>query len=225
MSDRKHSWDSMVALSERILAANSATDELARWCCERGIGDGRIQALHARYAIPEALDDQSLEALYPHNDRGRTSFRRVRLTTAGIVVVETLDWYFSDHLTPGMREALESTNMPFERVIKPLKSKRRTFLIQRCTPEQLAEGNPVATAFEHRAVIYREDDVPLALVHERFRIRLVCNIPPHGGILRAAAPVRARAAADFQDGSPACLPRADEATTRHAPALRGISVW
>jgi hypothetical protein len=182
MPDRKNSWDSMLALSERILRANSATEELGRWCCEHGIGDGRILALHARYAIPEALDDQSLEALYPHHARGKTKFRRVRLTTAGIVVVETLDWYFSDHLTPGMREQLETTSMPFGRAIRTLKSKRRTFLIRCCTPEQLVDAggaaNPVATAFEHRAVIYSEDDVPLAVVHERFRIRLVCDLAP-----------------------------------------------
>src|SRR6187402_1806132 len=32
-------WDLAHTLSERILAANSATFELERWCMERGIGD------------------------------------------------------------------------------------------------------------------------------------------------------------------------------------------
>ena len=181
MPDRSQDWESMHTLSERILRADSASEELERWCGERSIGDGRIVALCARQAAPEALDHASLEALYPRNVRGQTRFRRVRLVTADIVAVEALNWYFPDNLTTEICETLETTNIPFGRAIKALKPKRRTFLVRRCTPEQLvnAQGSigPTGTAFEHRAVVYGEDDAPLAVVHERFRAVLVCGVP------------------------------------------------
>jgi chorismate-pyruvate lyase len=178
MSDRRYGWELMHALSERILRSNSATEELERWCGERAIGDGRVVALCARHAVPELCDDESLEALYPHDVRGQTKFRSVRLATAGIVVAEALNWYFPDRLTLEMREALETTNIPFGRAVKPLRPRRRTFLVRRCTPEQMAKGpiDPGATAFEHRAVVYGEGDAPLAVVHERFRNILVCGV-------------------------------------------------
>lgn len=181
MPDRSKDWESMLALSERILRANSASEELERWCSERNIGDGRIVALCARHAAPQALDEASLEALYPRNARGQTRFRRVRLVTADIVAVETLNWYFPENLTTEICETLETTNIPFGHAIKALKPKRRTFLVRRCTPEQLVDAkgliDPTATAFEHRTVVYREDDAPLAVVHERFRVALVCRVP------------------------------------------------
>jgi pimeloyl-ACP methyl ester carboxylesterase len=47
---------------------------------------------------------------------------------------------------------------PFGRAIKTLNPTRRTFLVHRCTPEQLisaeANADPNFTAFEHRAVLY-----------------------------------------------------------------------
>jgi hypothetical protein len=58
---------------------------------------------------------------------------------------------------------------------------RRTFLVRRCTPEQLisaeANADPNFTAFEHRAVIYSRKGEPLAVVHERFRAVLVFRVP------------------------------------------------
>ena len=181
MPDRSRDWETMLALSERILRANSSSQELERWCRERNIGDGRIVALCARHAAPEALDHASLEALYPRSVRDQTRFRRVRLVTADIVAVEALNWYFPDNLTTEICETLETTNIPFGRAIRALKPKRCTFLVQRCTPEQLVDANgsidPTATAFEHRTVVYGADDAPLAVVHERFRVALVCRVP------------------------------------------------
>jgi hypothetical protein len=181
MADRSKYWESMQALSDRILRASSTSEALERWCRERGIGDGHIVALCARHAIPEALDDDNLEALYPRDVRGQTRFRRVRLVTADIAVVDALNWYFPDRLTADIREALETTSIPFGRAISALKPKRCTFLIRRCTPEQLvdAQGSiyPAGTAFEHRTVIYGQDDAPLAVVHEQFRAVLLCRVP------------------------------------------------
>jgi chorismate-pyruvate lyase len=192
MSDRRYSWELVHALSERILRSNSATEELERWCRERAIGDGRIVALCARDATPEPLDDESLEVLYPRDVRGKTRFRRVRLATSGIVVVDALNWYFPNHLTPEICKKLEKSDIPFGRAIEALKPKRRTFLVRRCAPDQLVDVKGLmdrsATAFEHRAVVQRHDGAPLAVVHERFRFELLSDMP---------APVRVKT---FQRG-------------------------
>jgi hypothetical protein len=195
MSDSKQAWDSMHVLSERILAANSATLELERWCSERVIGDGRIVALCARDAKAGLLDDESLEALYPHQALNRTEFRRVQLATKGIVVVDALNWYFPEHLTSEICAMLRDTDIPFGHAIRSLKPKRRTFLVRRCSPAQLAEAklanDPTAIAFEHHAIVHREDGAPLAVVHERFRTALV---EPHA-IPAASAAFRSGVAA------------------------------
>jgi hypothetical protein len=194
MIDRNKSWREMCLLSERILRANSATEELQWWCNERSIGDGAIFAHSAQHAIPEALDYDSVEAMYPRQAGGRARFRRVRLTSSAIVIMDAINWYFSDHLNPEICERLETTNVSLEEAIAPLRPRRNTFLVRRCHPGQLAGDadavDPTAIAFEHRAVMSGRNGDALAVVHERFRLVLVCRqpeqvpCPPHMFSLR-----------------------------------------
>jgi chorismate-pyruvate lyase len=182
MTELFEAWSSVHSFSERILRSNSVTEQLERWCSEYKIGDGRIVALCERQAPPELIDDDSLDTLYAYQSRGKTTrFRRLRLATQGVAVVDALNWYFPDNLTSDICHALETTDIPFGRAIKPLKPRRRTFAVLRAKPEQLinAQGsiNPATIAFEHRAVVYRDDNLPLAVVHERFRAVLFERVP------------------------------------------------
>lgn len=194
MSDVEHL---MRVLSERILRANTATEELERWCREHAIGDGRVVALRAQDAASEPLDAASLEALGRHAAPGKTQFRRVQLATAAIVLGEALNWYFPDHLTAEMRATLEATRIPFGRVVMALQPKRHTFLVRRSTPDPFTRTRGASlpdVAFEHRAVVFSADDAPLAVVHERFCVTLA-------GVARSpdapakAAPLRDRGVA------------------------------
>jgi chorismate-pyruvate lyase len=182
MTELFQGWSSIHSFSERILRSNSVTEQLERWCGENKIGSGRILALCERHAPQEAIDDDSLDALAAYKSFGRTTrFRRVRLATSELVVVDALNWYFPDNLTGDICQELETTDVPFGRAIKPLKPRRRTFAVLRATPEQLVNDqgliDPATTAFEHRAVVYRDDNVPLAIVHERFRAVLFQRVP------------------------------------------------
>ena len=155
----------MCRLSERLLQARSATQELEDWCLEHGIGDGTVVAVRAAGAVAEPLDAESVAAL--GDDRpGEAAFRRVQLASAGVVLVDALNWYFAGRLTAAMRAMLE-TEAPFGRVIAPLRPWRRTFLVRRCTEAEFAAGCP--HIFEHRAVVLAADGAVLAVVHERFR--------------------------------------------------------
>ncbi len=159
----------------------------------RWIGELPRRSVQAAFA----LDDESLEALYPYPGRDKTMFRKVRLATAGIAVVDALNWFFPDNLSSDIRAQLKTSEIPFGRAIRHLNPKRRTFLGHRCTPAQLVDAaqsiDPTAVAFEHRAVVYRDDDIPLAVVHERFRAILVYRVPElvpasaKGDFLRSAA--------------------------------------
>jgi hypothetical protein len=53
---RDHRWRALISLSERILRAKSAIEELELWCQQNRIGDGRIVAIADNDAAPHALD-------------------------------------------------------------------------------------------------------------------------------------------------------------------------
>jgi chorismate-pyruvate lyase len=182
MTELFQNFSSINSFSEKILRSNSATEQLELWCKENKIGDGRIAALCERQAPYEAIDGDSLDALVGYQSPGKsTGFRRVRLASAGLVLVDALNWYFPDNLTSEMNQELETTDVPFGRAVKALRPRRRTFAVWRATPEQLMSCqepiDPATIAFEHRAVVYRTDNIPLAIVHERFRVALFLRAP------------------------------------------------
>jgi hypothetical protein len=172
---------SIDAFSERILRSNSVTEELDRWCSEHNIGDGRIVALCARDAPPEVMDEESLHNLSTYKHPGNSRFRRVRLATAGVTVADALNWYFPDNLPSDICHKLETTDLAFGRGISHLNPRRRTFFVRRTEMEQLVDRrgsiDPESIVFETRAVVYRDDNAPLALVQERFRAKLFLSVP------------------------------------------------
>jgi len=173
MSNYEYSWHLMRSLSERLLSANSVTEEIERWCCERGISHGRLIATCARDAKAKFLDEESLEAMQG-NAHAEPEFRCVQLATEGVAVVDALNWYFPANLTPEICEALRNSSVPFGRAIRTLRPKRRTFFVKQSTAAQIASSrDQTETAFEHRAIVLREDGVPVAVVHERFRMVLI----------------------------------------------------
>lgn len=126
---------------------------------------------------PELLDEESREALYDRGIPDQMRFRKVRLMSADIVLVDAVNWYFPANLPADICRQLDVTNIPFGRLIRPLKPTRRTFLVRRCAPRDLdrmpASIDPDSIVFEHRAVVCRQDGAPLAVVHERFHAVLV----------------------------------------------------
>jgi chorismate-pyruvate lyase len=184
---------SIHSFSERILRSNSVTDQLERWCGEYMIGNGRLVALRTRNEPQEVIDDESLDILSTYKSHGKIRFRRVRLATAGLTLVDAMNWYFPDNLDSDICHKLETTDIPFGRAISHLNPRRRTFFVWRATPEQLVNRrgliDPSSIAFEHRAVVCREDNVPLAVVHERFRSTLLLSAQVFVPAASHAAPV------------------------------------
>lgn len=183
-------------LSDRLLAARSATREVERWCRERGIGDGRVTAAHRRGAAPPS-DPADLGGVLADDLKElvelaavATVFRSVTLMSGPLSLVEADNWYAPSALPPDMQVTLETTDIPYGRVIQNLNPTRRTFFVDRCPPDAIERviaawtsdpddrQNPrdhraPSFAFEHRALMLSGEGRPLAVVHERYRWELI----------------------------------------------------
>jgi chorismate-pyruvate lyase len=180
-------------LSARIAAASSATREVEQWCREHGIGDGHLTVERRQPTV--RLEPDMAEAARVLDEPAAFSalairFRHITLGSGSVALVEADNWYAPDALPLPMRTALDTTDIPYGRVIESLNPRRRTFFIALTSPDGIeaelahraklpvrdGEGaSPAAPtfAFEHRAVLVSESGAPLALVHERYLWDLV----------------------------------------------------
>lgn len=76
------------------------------------------------------------------------------------------NWYVPVRLTPAMNAQLDRDNMPFGRVILPLKPQRRTLSIR-------GTGRQSGEILRLRAIVLDGDGRPLAEVVERYQRVLV----------------------------------------------------
>jgi hypothetical protein len=90
--------------------------------------------------------------------------RRVELVRDGAVLSEADLWFVPARLTPDMVVALEGTDIPFGRVVRPLGPKRTRIA-------GMGEALPPGVALVHRAILATATG-PIAEVHERYPVTL-----------------------------------------------------
>ena len=108
-------------------------------------------------------------------------YRRVALTCGERVLSEADNWYRPGRLTPEMVRALDTTDIPFGVVVRPLNFHRRTLdatLLFRPLPDGWERGarqpprrGPLAIPHEvlrHRAVLDTPDGTPFSLLVETY---------------------------------------------------------
>jgi hypothetical protein len=121
-------------------------------------------------------------------------YRRVRLRCGEHVLSEAENWYLPSRLTDDMNFTLDTTDIPFGRVVAPLEPYRRTFaarLLWSPLPEgweRSSQGVPPCLStgplaipdalFEHRAIVVDRDNRPIAEVHEVYQRGLLAFSPP-----------------------------------------------
>jgi hypothetical protein len=120
----------MQTLNADLLSHDSATLTLERWCNEHHLAGGplappaRITARRvadAQKSIPNDLRERlAIDAAEPLH------YRRVQLVCGERVLSEADNWYVPSRLTAEMNHALDTTNEPFGKVVKPLGFQRRT---------------------------------------------------------------------------------------------------
>jgi chorismate-pyruvate lyase len=179
------------SLNADLLAHDSATLTIERWCGDHRLADpARIIAERVRDAdkpagaeVREALDVKPGEPL---------GYRRVRLKCGDHVLSEADNWYVPARLTPEMNHVLETTDTPFGKAVAALHFRRHTLsadLLWRPLPKGWEMGAASAPkeagalaipghVLEHRAVLSTPDGEPFSEVVETYTGEVLAFPPP-----------------------------------------------
>jgi hypothetical protein len=179
------------SLNADLLAHDSATLTIERWCADHRLADpARIVAERVSGAdkpasaeVREALDVKPDEPL---------GYRRVRLKCGDHVLSEANNWYVPARLTPEMNHVLETTETPFGKAVAALRFRRHTLsadLLWRPLAKGWETGEASAPkeagalmipdhVLEHRAVLSTRDGEPFSEVVETYTGEVLAFPPP-----------------------------------------------
>jgi len=168
-------------LNADLLAHDSATLTIERWCADHRLADpAHIVAERVSDAVkPASAEVRAALDVKPEEPLG---YRRVRLKCGDHVLSEADNWYVPARLTPEMNHVLETTNTPFGKAVALLHFRRHTLsadLLWRPLPKgwemdpphALDEGGALAIpdhVLEHRAVLSTPDGEPFSEVVETY---------------------------------------------------------
>jgi hypothetical protein len=168
-------------LNADLLGHDSATMTLEHWCDVHRLAlPPRIVADRVTGAGKPATPEQRRALHVTQDDPLR--YRRVRLRCGTTVLSEADNWYVPARLTPEMNALLETTDMPFGKVVQALQFQRHTLsaaLLWHPLPENW-EMNPAAAAdrtaalrmppnlLEHTAILTLPDGMPFSEVVETY---------------------------------------------------------
>lgn len=155
-------------LNAELLRGRTATEVLEARCAALGLAD--VPRVHAQVRRDRLVAGEGAARRRLDAEGERLGYRRVYLMCGEHVLSEALNWYVAGRLTPAMNEALETSDVPFGRVILPLGPSRRTV-----STRVLWDGNGAApaTVLRHRALVIDGQGRPLAEVIENYRAVLV----------------------------------------------------
>ena len=164
-----------------MLSHDSATLTLERWCdVHRLASPARIVAVRVPDGEKPVSSEQRLELGVTPAEPIR--YRRVRLLCGAVVLSEADNWYVPGRLTAEMNRLLDSTEVPFGRVVQSLHFLRRTLsstLLWFPLPEGW-EMNPIPPSaassvltiptelLRHRALLTLPDGTPFSEVVETY---------------------------------------------------------
>ena len=162
-----------LARFERVLAAeHSATEALTQWCKVRGLADPPqivAQAVKSEMVSPDA----AIRAVLAIDAGEPVRYRQVHLRCGETVLSIADNWYVPARLTAEMNQLLESTDIPFGRVVAPLGYSRE----QLASVRGRAPGCPEGTVLSVRAVLKLPDGRPISTVAECYT---KANLAPAG---------------------------------------------
>ncbi|HEY0990268.1 MAG TPA: hypothetical protein VGD80_24620 [Kofleriaceae bacterium] len=169
-------------LNAELLGHDSATLTLDRWCdAHRLASPAKVVAVRDKDTIkpPTAEQRRALGV----SDGEPIRYRRVKLVCGTHVLSEADNWYVPARLTPEMNQQLETTDIPFGRVVQALHFQRRT-LSAKLLWSPLPDGWDVAPAalpdagskwlavphavLEHRALLVLPDGSAISQVVETY---------------------------------------------------------
>ena len=147
---------------ERTLETNhSATEALTQWCKVRGLANPPqilAQAVKSEMVAPDA----AIRAMLAIDSSEPVRYRQVHLRCGETVLSIADNWYVPARLTPEMNHLLETSDIPFGRVVAPLGYTRE----QLASVHGRAPGCPEGTVLSIRAVLKLPDGRPISAVAE-----------------------------------------------------------
>src|SRR5882757_454118 len=168
-------------LNANLLSHDSATLTLERWCdVHRLASPARVVAVRVLDRDKPVSTEQRRELSVTPAELIR--YRRVRLLCGTVVLSEADNWYVPGRLTAEMNRLLDSTDVPFGRVVQALHFQRRMLsstLLWFPLPEGW-EMNPIrrsdtsavltvpSEVLQHRAVLTLPDGTPFSEVVETY---------------------------------------------------------
>jgi hypothetical protein len=168
-------------LNADLLSHDSATATLEHWCADHRLASpSRIVA--ERVPGVDKLPTEEQRHELEVSDTEPVRYRRVRLSCGSLVLSEADNWYVPARLTADMNHALDSSDVPFGRVVQPLHFRRHT-LSARLLAQLLPEGWEMSAAvsgeeggslplpaqvLEHRALLLLPEGTPISEVVETY---------------------------------------------------------
>jgi len=124
--------DAAERLGQQLMAAPSATEFLTGKCASLKLASPAV--IHAvRDKDTNKNAGAGVRKLLDVGPGTRLGYRRVKLTCGSHVLSEADNWYVPGRLTPDMNQALDTSDVPFGAVVKPLNFHRKTIKMEAVT--------------------------------------------------------------------------------------------
>ena len=178
------------SLNADLLAHDSATLTLERWCADHRLADPALIVAERVHDVDKSATAEVRAALDVKPDEP-LGYRRVRLKCGDRVLSEADNWYVPARLTPEMNRVLETTDTPFGKAVAALHFRRHTLsadLLWRPLPQGWEMGAAAPKeegalavpehVLEHRAVLSTPDGEPFSEVVETYTGEVLAFPPP-----------------------------------------------
>ncbi|WP_158880325.1 PD40 domain-containing protein [Rhodanobacter sp. L36] len=173
-------------LNVDLLSHDSATLTLERWCdVHRMASPARVVAKRVHGTDKPLPPELRVQLAIDANES--VKYRRVQLACGDHVLSEADNWYLPNRLTAAMNRQLDSSDVPFGKVVLPLHFRRKTLsadLLWAPLPEGWEMHGGAASAattlttaapltmphflLQHRALLYAPDDRPFSALIETY---------------------------------------------------------
>lgn len=164
-----------------LLSHPSATLTLEHWCGAHHLAAQAKIVAHRVQGADKPLppDGRVLLGIGPDEP---VRYRRVQLACGDVVLSDADNWYVPSRLTAAMNQTLDTTDVPFGKVVQPLHFHRQTLsaeLLWSPLPQGWDSGAAMPPAsrqalaipphvLQHRALLYTRDNQPFSLVVESY---------------------------------------------------------
>ncbi|HKR77571.1 MAG TPA: hypothetical protein VJR95_13000 [Rhodanobacter sp.] len=168
-------------LNAELLSHPSATLTLERWCGAHHLAAQAKVVAHRVQGEDKPLppDGRALLGIGPDEP---VRYRRVQLACGDAVLSDADNWYVPSRLTAAMNRQLDSTDVPFGKVVQALHFRRQTLsaeLLWSPLPQGWDSGAALPPAssrplaipphvLQHRALLYTQGNQPFSLVVESY---------------------------------------------------------